>query len=439
MTQTVFYSWQSDLPNSTNRGFIGDCIDRAIKSLHAELGRENALRAEDGVRGAPGNVDVARTIFERIDGCGIFVPDISIVTQAGAKRPMPNPNVMIEYGRATATVGDSRILPVFNTAYGNWETDRPFDMRHKNRPLTYHLPENPDQDQRDKARKALVKSLERAFGEIISAGLLESEQDKPPTSDFGTVFSRQDDNVFPVSLLGRIDPQHPLQEGDTKVWLCPGPQMFLRLIPAEQTGSFDPLDLRAWLPSGNVRDLMGHQTKGAFYYARNQEGAAAFTIDLSKTAENRKDAYAFGATQAFTNGELWGVDTWLLDPERTRGREENSRPTIAPHMLEEGLVVTLSQYLRFARDVLMLPLPLRCVAGLREIRDYSFDFGDGTFGTNFGHECIEDYLIDHYEIRIYRVLEPFFEKLWSDFGRRRPRAASDKWEQAVGFDLDAKP
>lgn len=36
---TIFYSWQSDLPNSTNRGFIRGCIERAIK----ELGRESEL------------------------------------------------------------------------------------------------------------------------------------------------------------------------------------------------------------------------------------------------------------------------------------------------------------------------------------------------------------------------------------------------------------
>ena len=33
----VFYSWQSDLPNNSNRGFIESCIVKAVKEL-ARLG-----------------------------------------------------------------------------------------------------------------------------------------------------------------------------------------------------------------------------------------------------------------------------------------------------------------------------------------------------------------------------------------------------------------
>jgi hypothetical protein len=179
-------------------------------------------------------------------------------------------------------------------------------MRHKNSPHTYNLPADPSQDQRDAAKKELTKKLERAFKEIIEAGLLDREPNKTPASTFGTLFGRQDENAFPVSLLGRIDPEQPLQEGDTSVWLKTGPQVFLRLIPIEPTANFDPLDLRQWLPAADIQDLMGYRTKGAFYYTRNQSGAAAFTIDLSKTAESRKDAYAFGVTQGLREWRALG-------------------------------------------------------------------------------------------------------------------------------------
>jgi hypothetical protein len=36
MKKTVFYSWQSDLPNNTNRGFIETALDRAVKSIAAD-------------------------------------------------------------------------------------------------------------------------------------------------------------------------------------------------------------------------------------------------------------------------------------------------------------------------------------------------------------------------------------------------------------------
>jgi len=33
---TVFYSWQSDLPNATNRSLIQDSLERAAKKLRAD-------------------------------------------------------------------------------------------------------------------------------------------------------------------------------------------------------------------------------------------------------------------------------------------------------------------------------------------------------------------------------------------------------------------
>ena len=33
MKFTIFYSWQSDLPNNTHRGFIESAIEKAIKNI----------------------------------------------------------------------------------------------------------------------------------------------------------------------------------------------------------------------------------------------------------------------------------------------------------------------------------------------------------------------------------------------------------------------
>lgn len=35
MKLNIFYSWQSDLPNKTNRQFIKKCLDAAMKDIHA--------------------------------------------------------------------------------------------------------------------------------------------------------------------------------------------------------------------------------------------------------------------------------------------------------------------------------------------------------------------------------------------------------------------
>lgn len=127
------------------------------------------LQTEDGVKGIPGTPDVANMIFERIDECEIFVADISIVGKIPKGRRMPNPNVMIEYGRATKALTDQRILTVFNEAFGNWQTDRPFDLQHKLRPITYKLTATNTDDERQIARDVLTGQLERAIREILGA------------------------------------------------------------------------------------------------------------------------------------------------------------------------------------------------------------------------------------------------------------------------------
>lgn len=35
MKLNIFYSWQSDLPNKTNRQFIKNCLDAAMNDIHA--------------------------------------------------------------------------------------------------------------------------------------------------------------------------------------------------------------------------------------------------------------------------------------------------------------------------------------------------------------------------------------------------------------------
>jgi len=36
MKQRIFYSWQSDLPNNNNRGFIENALEKAISNINAD-------------------------------------------------------------------------------------------------------------------------------------------------------------------------------------------------------------------------------------------------------------------------------------------------------------------------------------------------------------------------------------------------------------------
>jgi hypothetical protein len=151
---SVFYSWQSDLPNSTNRGFLENCLERAIKLIGtaAELNLDPALDRD--TRGVPGAPDIAETIFAKIEAADVFVADVSFVTPAGSSRPSPNPNVLIELGYAAKALGWERIICVFNKAYGRIE-DLPFDIR-KRLVRVYELVEG---QEKAVARPALVSAL----------------------------------------------------------------------------------------------------------------------------------------------------------------------------------------------------------------------------------------------------------------------------------------
>ena len=186
MPDTVFYAWQSDLPNNTNRGFIRDAIERALKQINSAMGVEDALRPDQDIENVSSSPSIADTIFEKIDTCRVFVPDSSIVTGPNSPRSMPNANVMIEYGRATKSLGDRFIVPVFNSAFGNWETDLPFDIRHKLRPITYTLPANHTSEQRKVACEDLVKRLVKAISAVQEYGQLQPEE-LPSIDDFSSM------------------------------------------------------------------------------------------------------------------------------------------------------------------------------------------------------------------------------------------------------------
>jgi hypothetical protein len=163
---TIFYSWQSDLPNSTNRGFIGDCLERAIKELRADPNLRVDPCLDRDTQNVPGSPDIASTIFDKIDNCGLFVCDVSIVNPNSSQRTTPNPNVLIELGYAVKTLGWSRIVCVFNGASGRIQ-DLPFDLRQRRvRSYTVH-----EGDEKTDQRKLLVGMLKADLGNIFNAML----------------------------------------------------------------------------------------------------------------------------------------------------------------------------------------------------------------------------------------------------------------------------
>ena len=76
MASTVFYSWQSDTPAKSNRNFIEDALEKAIKALGRDVEIQEALRDEEirldkDTKGVPGIPPIADVIFEKISKCQV--------------------------------------------------------------------------------------------------------------------------------------------------------------------------------------------------------------------------------------------------------------------------------------------------------------------------------------------------------------------------------
>lgn len=172
--QTVFYSWQSDLENRTNRSFIQDALQKAIDAtLETELEIDLALdRDTQNTIGAP---DIAKTILDKIDQATIVVADVSIINAGDNKRLTPNPNVLFELGYAVRALSWDYVLPVFNIATGRIE-DLPFDLRSR-RPVTYKMPNDAVE------KKDELKNLARTLQAGIQA-ILESQRKRKPLIEF---------------------------------------------------------------------------------------------------------------------------------------------------------------------------------------------------------------------------------------------------------------
>jgi hypothetical protein len=160
----IFYSWQSDLPNSANRGFIETAIRIAIKNIASDDSIQLDPVIDRDTQGVPGSPDIATTIFEKIEEAQVFIGDVSIINGENTSRPTPNPNVLIELGYAIKTLGMRQILLVMNTAYGEPE-QLPFDLRGK-RVITYR--QSGEDTSRVDERKRLAGIIEYGLRSIVT-------------------------------------------------------------------------------------------------------------------------------------------------------------------------------------------------------------------------------------------------------------------------------
>ena len=178
MTNTIFYSWQSDL-NET-RNVIRTALDKAVRNLNQDVAVEDASRVDQDTVGVAGWPEITSAILEKIEQCDVFVADITPINGPQSNfRLTPNPNVLFELGYALATgLGRTRILCIVNTSYvrnGDLK-ELPFDIR-GSRPTRFLL-EDPtrrsvskghEDPVRTNVRDNLAMSLERSLVQTFDA------------------------------------------------------------------------------------------------------------------------------------------------------------------------------------------------------------------------------------------------------------------------------
>lgn len=157
MNNTIFYSWQSDLPNDSNRGFIESCLIKALKKISSISPFSIDFVVDRDTKNETGTPDIADSIFKKISKAKIFVADISIINSDYSGRKSPNPNVLLELGYASRFLGWDKIFCFYNLDYGKIK-DLPFDLKQK-RPITYSLKGKVKSDVRDELSKIVAASI----------------------------------------------------------------------------------------------------------------------------------------------------------------------------------------------------------------------------------------------------------------------------------------
>lgn len=152
----VFYSWQSDLPNPTNRTFIGDALKKACEEVSKNPDVLFSPRVDQDTQGVTGSPPIPATIMQKIDECQAFVADVSLCFNGPKGKLAPNPNVAYELGYAVAKLGWERIILVMNIEHGGIDS-LPFDL--EKRRVTGPYRASTGEQNRSDERKSLIGKL----------------------------------------------------------------------------------------------------------------------------------------------------------------------------------------------------------------------------------------------------------------------------------------
>jgi hypothetical protein len=383
MNTSIFFSWQSDTPTKIGRNFLRKALEEACEEIVAESSISEALRDElvvdSDTQGEAGQPPIADTIFKKIDAAAVFVADVTFTAKRVDGRPTPNPNVLIEYGWALKSLGHSRVISIMNDAYGEPSAATlPFDLAHVRWPTRFQLQEDASDQERAEARRKLVTSLKKAIGASLTTI-------PPPPAQQAPIFPRATPKDGPARFRNTSE-ELGYDEGfgdrsPYKVFLKPGPAMWLRVMPSSPPGRiWTPRALKETAVPGNALNLRPFLNASSYSWLRADDGWGVFDVP-NEIDEQQKRKEASSMVFVFSTGEIWSIDTASL------ARHSQWIPFVESNFNER-----CSQYAHFLKG-LGVPPPYVWIAGITGIKGRRLTVPPEPGFTNIGSNgplCLSD-------------------------------------------------
>ena len=363
MADTIFYSWQMDTPQRENKNLLREELSKAIATINAELGIDDAVRIDHDTKDVPGNPVIIDTILKKIAACRIFAPDVTFVAVTSDGKKVPNPNVLVELGYALEVLGDRKSLILMNEHFGSPD-DLPFDIGHRRWPITYNLAPDAPKKARDAARAALQQQLVPALRDLLKETAVESREEPLPVHK-NSSFLNDGDVVHkrPTGSFGGGPVEAVTWTNDS--------QGFIRVIPSEQK-SLSRRDVDNLIE--NFFPMSGTPMRSSF--GRNLLGGCAYVC-------GDDDLRAVMITQLFQSGEIWGIHQPAFV----------ERPHLQMGVLRELYRLSLEMMVNAAKKI-DLRYPLRVYLGASGIEGKSLDIAPYTIGGS----CLDDEIAHEVEL-----------------------------------------
>jgi hypothetical protein len=326
----VFWSWQSDCPAEVSKEFVKGALADALTAVIENLSLSEAERPEvdHDTKGEPGLVDIAATVFRKIEGASAFVADVTPVARTGTGKLVPNPNVMIELGYALKALGPAAVVLVANEAFGAKAEELPFDLRHRRGPITYNLSPGAAPATIASERKSLADGLAEALRSCLAGVLVERDA----ASEFVLHAASPFNPALWHGAETGLTHQNYFQDGgaDAHWRIVPGPVCYMRISPMGWTkGKISRRQVRE-APDAVRLDPLGrwrHGDGGA-----NAEGVLAVGFE---------NGVVHAATQWFDKtGELWGFNSSMTS-------DLGGNQVLASHLVLRAWSVFLDRGLAF--------------------------------------------------------------------------------------------